>query len=153
MRNWKNLRYEKPEALFMPPLSLRNVKKQQQQQQKKWTVNTFFFSVFLVPLLNIISKKTLHVQHTFFLISKKTTLHVQHTFFLISKKTTLHVQHTFFLISKKTTLHVQHTFLYISLPLFCTTETSFYFLFTRFMKEMFVFVFTLFFHCRSFSLW
>ena len=57
------------------------------------------------------------------------------------------------LISKKTTLHVQHTFLYISLPLFCTTETSFYFLFTRFMEEMFVFVFTLFFHCRSFSLW
>ena len=113
MRNWKNLRYEKPEALFMP--------------QKKWTVNTFFFSVFLVPLLNIINKKTLHVQHTFFLISKKTTLHVQHTFFLISKKTTLHVQHTFFLISKKTTLHVQHTFLYISLPLFCTTKTSNFF--------------------------
>ena len=35
MRNIKNLRYEKPEALFTPPLSLRNVKKQQQQQQKK----------------------------------------------------------------------------------------------------------------------
>ena len=33
MRNWKNLRYEKPEALFMPPLSLRNVKKQQQQKK------------------------------------------------------------------------------------------------------------------------
>ena len=67
----------------------------------RFSVNTFFFSVFLVPLLNIISKKTLHVQHTFFLISQKTTLHVQDTFFLISKKTTLHVQHTFFLTSKK----------------------------------------------------
>ena len=49
------------------------------------------------------------------------------------------------IISKKTTLHVQHTFLYISLPLFYATESSFYFLFTRFMEEMFVFVFTLFF--------
>ena len=119
MRNWKNLRYEKPEALFMPPLSLRNVKKQQQQQQKKWTVNTFFFSVFLVPLLNIISKKTLHVQHTFFLISKKTTLHVQHTFFLISKKTTLHVQHTFLYIFLAVVLHNWNFFL---LPIYTFYE-------------------------------
>ena len=28
-------------------------------------------------------------------------------------------------------------------------ETSFSFLFTRFLEEMFVFLFTLFFHCRS----
>ena len=47
---------------------------------------------------------------------------------------------------------MQHTFLYISCRCFARLkrETSFNFLFTRFMEEMFVFLFTLFFHCRSF---
>ena len=118
----------------------------------RFSVNTFFFSVFLVPLLNIISKKTLHVQHTFFLISQKTTLHVQDTFFLISKKTTLHVQHTFFLTSKKQLCTCST--LFCTFPCRCFAQpkrqTSFTFLFTRFMEEMFVFLFTLFFHRRSF---
>ena len=71
---------------------------------------------------------------------------------LISKKTTLHVQHTFFLISKKTTLHVQQFFFvhFLTVVLHDKRETSFSFLFTRFMEEMFVFLFTLFFHCRCF---
>ena len=127
----------------MPLMSLRNVKKQQQQQQKKVNSKHIFLQCIFgsreeFSPMNVISEKKLCTCSTFFLISKKKTLHVQHTFFLISKKTTL---------------HVQHTFLYISLPLFYATESSFYFIFTRFMEEMFVFVFTLFFHCRSFSLW
>ena len=123
-------------------MSLRNVKKQQQQQKvnsKHIFLQCIFGSLEEFSPMNIISKKNFARVAYFFLISKKSTLHVQHNFFLISKK--------------ETTLHVQHTFLYISLPLFYTTETSFYFLFTRFMEEMFVFVFTLFFHCRSFFLW
>ena len=126
----------------MPPMSLRNVKKQQQQQKKVNSKNIFLQCIF----------GSLEESSPMNIIGKKNFTRAVY-FFLISKKTTLHVQHTFFLISKKTTLHVQHTFLYISLPLFYATESSFYFLFTRFMEEMFVFVFTLFFHCRSFSLW
>ena len=45
-------------------------------------------------------------------------------------------------------------FFFCTFPSRCFTrlkrETSFSFLFTRFMEEMFVFLFTLFFHCRSF---
>ena len=58
-------------------------------------------------------------------------------------------------ISKKATLHVKHTFFY---TFFCRCfaplkrETSRNFLVTRFMEEMsYVFLFTFFFHCRSFS--
>ena len=61
----------------MPPMSLRNVKKQQQQQQKKVNSKHIFLQCIFgsheeFSPMNIISKKkTLHVQHTFFLISKK----------------------------------------------------------------------------------
>ena len=58
------------------------------------------------------------------------------------------------LISTKATLHVQHNFLYISLPLLCTTTTWNFknFLVTRLMEETsYGFLFTFFFHCRSFS--
>ena len=41
------------------------------------------------------------------------------------------------------------TFTYLSFTRL-KRETSFSFLFMRFMEEMFVFLFTLFFHCRSF---
>ena len=60
------------------------------------------------------------------------------------------------LISQKATLYKKHTFLYISLPFFCTTTTlnfqkipsySFYV-----GKQSYVFLFTFFFHRRSFSL-
>ena len=44
---------------------------------------------------------------------------------LISKKTTLHVQHTFFLISKKkNSARAAVFFWYISLPLFYTTNVK-----------------------------
>ena len=69
-------------------------------------------------------KATKTLKTTIDLISKKTTLHVQHTFFLISKKTTLHVQQFFFVHFLTVVLHVP--------------ETSFSFLFTRFMEKMFV---------------
>ena len=53
------------------------------------------------------------------------------------------------LISKKTTLHVQQFF--CPFPYRCfDIKTSFSFLFTRFMEEMFVFLFPLLFHCGFF---
>ena len=59
---------------------------------------------------------------------------------LIRKKATLHVQHTFFV----------HFFAVVFARL--QRETSRNVLVTRFMEEMsYVFLFTFFFHCRSFS--
>ena len=56
------------------------------------------------------------------------------------------------LISKKTTLHVQQFFFvhFLTAVLPDKRETSFSFLFTRFMEEMFVPVHSIFFHCCSF---
>ena len=56
------------------------------------------------------------------------------------------------LISKKQLCTCRTLFFTFLFPCFARLkrETSFSFLFTRFMEEMFVFLFTLFFHCRSF---
>ena len=54
------------------------------------------------------------------------------------------------LISKKATLEVQPTFLYSSLPLFCTTTTWNFLVYTRFIEEMsYEFLYACF-DCRSF---